>query len=110
MRVAVASTGTELSSRVDPRLGRAKYVVIYDSTTDDIEVLDNQEFAQLPGGAGVKAAEAIVGRKIDYVISQNFGPNALQVFRAANVKAAVLSEGTVGEAVEKAKRGDLNTI
>ena len=110
MRIAVASTGTDLSSRIDPRLGRARYIIIYDTKSGDVAVLDNQEFSQLTGGAGVKVAEAIVDRKVDYVISQNFGPKALEVFQAANLKAAVLSEGTVAEAIELLKRGQLNII
>ena len=31
MRIAVASEGRELSSKIDPRFGRARYVVIHDT-------------------------------------------------------------------------------
>jgi len=110
MKIAVASTGTDLSSKIDPRLGRAAYIIIYDTENGDVAVLDNKEFSELVGGAGVKVAESIVGKTVEYVISQNFGPKALKVFQAANVKAAVLSEGTVAEAIELLKRGQLNII
>ena len=110
MRIAVASKGKELSSQVEPRFGRAMYIIIHDTGLPEPEVLDNQEISKLTGGAGVKAAEAVVNRRVDYVISQNFGPKALQVFRVANVKAAVISEGTVEQAIEKAKRRQLNII
>ena len=110
MRIAVASEGRELSSKIDPRFGRARYVVIHDTASGELEVLDNQEISQLAGGAGVKAAEAVVDNNIDYVISQNFGPKALQVFKVANVKAAVFSDGTVADAIELTKRGQLNII
>jgi len=110
MRIAVASEGKELSSKVDPRFGRARYMVIHDTGTGELEVLDNQDISQLTGGAGVKAAEAVVDKYVDYVISLNFGPNALKVFKAANVKAAVFSDGTVADAIELAKRGQLNII
>jgi predicted Fe-Mo cluster-binding NifX family protein len=110
MRIAVASEGKELSSKVDPRFGRAKYIVIHDTEQTKLEILDNQEISQLSGGAGVKAAEAVVGKKVDYVVSQNFGPKALQVFKAADVKVAVVSDGTVAEAIERIKRGQFNLI
>ncbi|MEA3297138.1 MAG: NifB/NifX family molybdenum-iron cluster-binding protein [candidate division Zixibacteria bacterium] len=110
MRIAVASDGKELSSKVDPRFGRARYIVIHDTGKSELEVLDNQEASQLSGGAGVKAAETVVDKKVDYVISQNFGPNALKVFKTANVKAAVFSDGTVAEAIELVKRNQLNII
>ena len=73
-------------------------------------MLDNQATYQLIGGAGVKAAETAVNKKVDFVISQNFGPKALQVFKAANVKAAVVSGETVAHAIELAKRRQLNII
>jgi predicted Fe-Mo cluster-binding NifX family protein len=110
MRIAVASEGTDLSSKVDPRLGRAKYIIVYDTRNNEWEVLDNREVSQLAGGSGIKAAEAIVNKNVDYVVSQNFGPKALDVFRAADVKAAVLSDATVAEAIELTKRNRLNVI
>jgi len=110
MRIAIASKGPELSSQVEPRFGRANYIIIHDTGSQELEVLDNQEIAQLTGGAGVKAAEAVVNKKVDYVVSQNFGPKALQVFKAASVKAAVVSGETVAQAVELAKRRQLNII
>ncbi|HDZ24130.1 MAG TPA: dinitrogenase iron-molybdenum cofactor biosynthesis protein, partial [Desulfobacteraceae bacterium] len=42
MKVAVTATGTTLDSSVDPRFGRAPYIVIVDSETMDKEGLDNQ--------------------------------------------------------------------
>lgn len=110
MRIAFSSEGKELSSKIDPRLGRAKYIVIYDTKNNELEVLDNQEISQLAGGAGVKAAEAIVEKNIDYIVSQNFGPNALKVFKAADIKVAVISGGTVTEAIELIKQGRFNII
>ena len=110
MRIAIASKDRELSSQIEPRFGRAEYIIIYDTRSQEPEVLDNREIAQLTGGAGVKAAEAVVDKNVDYVISQNFGPKALQVFKAANVGAAVMSGETVAQAIELAKRRQLNII
>jgi len=110
MRVAVASQGPELSSRVDPRFGRAPYIVIGETGRPEPEVIDNRENSQQAGGAGVAAAETVVSRRVDMIVSQNFGPKALKVFSAAGVKAAVFSDGTVAEAIEAAMRGQLPLI
>ncbi|MFH1687929.1 MAG: NifB/NifX family molybdenum-iron cluster-binding protein [bacterium] len=110
MRIAVASKGRELSSKIEPRFGRSEYFVIHDTERNSVEVIDNRATAQLPSGAGVAAAEAVVNKGVDYVISQNFGPKALQVFKAAGVQAAVISDVTVAEAIELAKRRQLNLI
>ena len=110
MKIAIASMEKELSSKIDPRLGRARYIIIHDSGKSDFEVIDNQEFSQLSTGAGVKAAEVIVDKNVDYIVSQNFGPKALQVFKAANVKAAVISSGTIAEAIENIKNGQFYLV
>ena len=110
MRIALASDGQELTSKLNPRLGRARYIIIVDTIKKDFVVIDNEEISDLSGGAGVKAAEAIVEQKVDFVVSQNFGPNALRVFKASDVKAAVISGGTVEEAIEDIKRGQYNLI
>ena len=42
MKIAVTSTGTDLESAVDPRFGRAAYILIVDSETIAFEALDNK--------------------------------------------------------------------
>ena len=110
MKIAIASQGEELSSNVDPRFGRAPYILIFDTNTQKIEVLDNRESSEAVGGAGVKTAESIVEKEAEYIVSLNFGPKALQVFKAANVKAAVISSGTIEEAIEQIKNGQFHSI
>ncbi|HDL08740.1 MAG TPA: dinitrogenase iron-molybdenum cofactor biosynthesis protein, partial [Desulfobacteraceae bacterium] len=41
MKIAVTSMGTDLDSPVDPRFGRAAYIIIVDLETFSFEVLDN---------------------------------------------------------------------
>ena len=110
MKIAIASQGKELSSSVDPRFGRASYILIFDTNTRQLEVLDNRESSEAVGGAGVKTAETIVEKNAEYIVSQNFGPKALQVFKAADVKAAVISSGTIEEAIEKIKNGMFHSV
>ncbi len=110
MKIAIASQGKELSSNVDPRFGRASYILIFDTNTRQMEVLDNRESSEAVGGAGVKTAETIVEKNAECIVSQNFGPKALQVFKSADVKAAVISSGTIEEAIEKIKNGMFHSV
>ncbi len=110
MKIAVASEGTELASRVDPRFGRAKYIIVYDTTKEAFDIIDNSATSARTGGAGVKTAERVAALRVDYVISQNFGPNALSVLKAANIKPAVFSGGTVEEAIAQVQRNQLHLI
>ena len=44
MKIAVTSTGQDLDSPVDPRFGRAAYILIVDADILDVEVLDNADY------------------------------------------------------------------
>jgi len=43
MKIAVTSKGKDLSSPVDPRFGRAAYILVVDTINFDFQVLDNDE-------------------------------------------------------------------
>jgi len=97
--------GPGLDSRVDPRFGRCPYFVTVDSETMQFELLPN-DAAKATGGAGIQAAKTIAG-KCEVLVTGNIGPNALEVLSAVGVKVATGIFGTVREAVEQYKRGEL---
>ena len=103
MRIAVSSTGTELSSSVDPRFGRAPYFIIFDTSDKSVEAVSNEQNLNAAQGAGIQAAQNVVAQKVDLVIAGNFGPKAFQVLSAAGIKAALWAEGTVAQAIELAE-------
>ncbi|NQE05091.1 hypothetical protein C5S32_04400 [ANME-1 cluster archaeon GoMg1] len=107
MKICVTATGRDLNAQVDPRFGRCQYFVIVDSDTMTFEAMANEAIAA-PGGAGIQAAQAMVNKGANVVISGNIGPNAFQVLSTAGVKIATGAYGTVQEAVEMYKGGTLN--
>ncbi len=107
MRIAVTSVGTDLSSKVDPRFGRASRFLIFDTDSDTVEILDNTQNVNAAQGAGIQAAENIACKNVDVVVSGNFGPNAFRALNAAGIKAATWSEGTVSEAIELVRNNKL---
>jgi len=70
------------------------------------EAMANEAIAA-PGGAGIQAAQTMVNKGVDVVISGNIGPNAFQVLSTAGVKIATGAYGTVQEAAEMYKSGKL---
>jgi len=106
MKICVTATGSDLNAQVDPRFGRSQYFVIVDSDTMAFEAMVN-EAMNAPGGAGIQAAQAMVNKGVNVVISGNMGPNAFQVLSTADVKIATGAYGTVKEAVEMYKSGKL---
>jgi len=107
MKIIVTSRGNDLSSKVDPRFGRASYFILYETSDNSFEVIDNNQNVQAAHGAGVQAAQVVVSKKPDMVVSGNFGPQAFEVLTAAGIKAATWAEGTVAEAVELAQNDQL---
>ena len=106
MKVAVSAVGRTLDSQVDRRFGRCPYYLIVDSESLDFEVVTNAAAGAM-GGAGIQAAQSMVGKGVKAVITGNVGPNAFQTLSAAGKVIIVGASGTVREAIEQLKRGEL---
>jgi len=92
---------------VDPRFGRAACFIIVDVDTEEegFSVVENTQDAVQ--GAGVQAAQTVVNRGADVVLTGNCGPKAHAVFRAAGVRVFMSATGTVSEALEMFNSGSL---
>jgi predicted Fe-Mo cluster-binding NifX family protein len=99
MKIAVTSTGTDLDAAVDPRFGRAAYILIVDTDTLDFDVLDNAENVNAFKGAGIQAATMISDRHAEVLLTGFCGPNAFKTLDAARIKVAGDVSGTVRDAV-----------
>jgi len=100
MKIAVTSTGTDLDSQVDPRFGRAAYILIIDSDSFDFQVLDNKENVNAFKGAGIQAASTVSSKGVEILLTGFCGPNAFKAMNAARIGVANDAKGTVREAVQ----------
>ncbi len=107
MKIGVTSTGENLYANVDQRFGRCKYFLIVDAESMKFEVLSNEN-AMASGGAGIQTAQTIANKGVEAVVTGNVGPNAFQTLSAAGIKVFTGASGTIKEAVEKYKKGELN--
>ena len=107
MKICVTAMGKDLDAEVDPRFGRCQYFIFVDTDTMAFDAVENTAIAA-PGGAGIQAAQTVVNKGVDVLISGNIGPNAFQVLSTAGVKVATGAYGTVREAIEMYKSGKLN--
>lgn len=108
MKIAVTSKGTDLDSIVDPRFGRAAYILIVDSETYAFDVLDNHENVNAFKGAGIQAATMVSEKGADVLLTGFCGPNAFKTLSAAKIKVVNDASGTVKDAVEAFKQGKLS--
>ncbi len=105
MKIAVTSRGNNLDSEVDPRFGRAAYIIIVDTDTLEFEALDNSKNANSFKGAGIQAGAMVGEKKAEVLLTGFCGPNAFKTLNAANIKVANDVTGTVKEAVQAFKDG-----
>jgi len=107
MKIAVTSKGTDLTSEVDPRFGRAAYIVIVDSDDFTFEAVDNSDNANALKGAGIQAAKTASEKGAEVLLTGFCGPNAFKALNAAGIKVANDAAGTVKDAVNAYLEGNL---
>jgi predicted Fe-Mo cluster-binding NifX family protein len=100
MKIAITSQGRDLDSQVDPRFGRAAYILIVDTLHDGVEVLDNSENINAFKGAGIQAAAMMSKKGVEVLLTGYCGPNAYKTLQAAGVKVVNDVSGKVKDAVD----------
>ena len=110
MKVAVTSQGEELSSEVDLRFGRAKWLIVVDTQTGKSEAHDNAVNLNATQGAGIQTGQNISNLGVDAVVTGNIGPNAFRTLNAAGVRIFLAEKQTVDEAINTLKAGGLNEV
>ncbi len=108
MKICISSQGNSLDSMIDPRFGRCQYFIILDTDTLEFEAVKNPNTDAM-GGAGIQSGQFVVGKKVKAVLTGNVGPNAFQTLTAAGIEVITGVSGSVREAIEKYKKGDLKT-
>ena len=109
MKIAITSSGPELTSQVDPRFGRCAYFIFVDTDSDKFEAIENSG-AQGMGGVGIQAGQMMIDKGIKAVLTGNCGPNAFQTLKAAGVEVITGVSGTIKEVVDKFKTGDFQSV
>ena len=85
MKIGISSSGSDSSSRLDMRFGRCSFFAIHDTDTETTEFIENPAQAA-SGGAGIAAAQEMINRDVEAVITGNMGPNAFNVFANSDIK------------------------
>jgi predicted Fe-Mo cluster-binding NifX family protein len=109
VEIVVTANGTDLDAPVSPLFGRCPACVFVDPETMHLEAVENPATGTLRG-AGFQAAEIVVERGVQAVVTGNVGPNAFKVLQASGVPVYLSSGGTVREAIEAYKTGRLRPM
>ena len=107
MKVAISSTGMDLDTEIDPRFGRCAYFLFVDPDDMTFEAFENESMS-LGGGAGIQSGQFIASKGAQVVITGSIGPNASRTLNAAGVDVIVGVSGSIREAFDRYKRGELS--
>lgn len=102
MKIAIPMEEKSMSSSICVTFGRAPYFLIFDTDT----YIENQA-AAAQGGAGIKAAQAVIDAGAEAVILPRLGQNAAEVFEAGQIALYKAEFGSVKHNIELLKNRKL---
>ncbi len=105
MKICLPAEGNNEHALVSSSFGRCPYYAFYDTDTDTFEIVPNPA-ANAMSGAGIQAAQFIVNKGAQVVLTVNMGPNSGEVLTAAGVKIITGITGSLRDVVERYKRGE----
>ena len=106
MRIAIPVDEKSEQTNVCISFGRAPYFLIIDNETMKKEFLDNSAIAAT-GGAGIKASQTLIDKKVDVVITQSCGENAVEVLNSGDIKIYKAIKGSAMESLKLFNQGKL---
>lgn len=109
MKVALPVENKSLEIPICASLGRTPLYVLIDMDSGAHEFLENTATAS-QGGAGIKAAQALVDNGVAALITHRCGENAAQVLNAAGVKMYRAQDGSVNDNIIALKNGKLSPL
>ena len=98
MKIAVASTGKDLESEINPVAGRTPYFLIFEGKKL-VETIKNP-FAVGGGGVGFSVAKMLEDKDIGLVIAGHFGSNMISALKEKNIKHKEFPGKKINEVLE----------
>lgn len=108
MKIAFTASGNTLDDPMDSRFGRAPKFLIYDTETDGLVVIDNEQNLNAPQGAGIQSAQTVSRTGASCLVTGHCGPKAFKVLQAAGIVVYTTDAPTVAEALERFRAGRLS--
>ncbi|WP_304507936.1 NifB/NifX family molybdenum-iron cluster-binding protein [Anaerotignum sp.] len=106
MKIAIPMNESRVDGEVCVSFGRAPYFLFYDTESRETNFMENPA-AAAQGGAGIKAAQALVDENAQALLTVRCGENAAEVFKAAEIKIYKTTKVTAKENMEAFEKGEL---
>ncbi len=106
MKIGISADGADLEARVAHRFGTARYLVIVDLDSGDLEAAPNPG-ASGQRGAGMQAVVLAISKDVKTVLTGWCSPAVRHQFTTNGIEVITGLSGTVGETVDKYRKGEL---
>jgi predicted Fe-Mo cluster-binding NifX family protein len=107
VKIAVSAEGADSEASVAHRFGTARYLVIVDLDSGDFEAAPNPG-ASGQRGAGMQAVVLAISKGVETVLTGWCSPAVHQQFTTNGIEVISGLSGTVGEVVDKYRKGELH--
>lgn len=107
MKIAITAQEPSSESLIDPRFGRAPWLMIYDPANNSWQSIDNSAGLNAAHGAGIQAAQKVVDQQVKTIITGAIGPKAYRSLKAAEIRIFHGAKGSVSQALEAFQAGNL---
>ena len=109
MKICIPTESKEgLNAKVYGHFGSAPYFTIVDTEKDSVEIIDNANQHHAHGMC--QPMNALMGKKIDAVVTGGMGARAVQGLNQGGIKAYKVIPGTVTDIVNQFSQGGLEEI
>ncbi|HPX70510.1 MAG TPA: NifB/NifX family molybdenum-iron cluster-binding protein [Bacillota bacterium] len=109
MKIAIPVDEKRLESNVCASFGRTPCFLVYDVESNESVFIDNSAAAST-GGAGIKAAQAIVDSKASALLTPRLGENAADVLKSAGIKIYKTTSASAKENIDAFVAGKLSLL
>lgn len=89
--------------------GRAPFFAVKDTEKDSLTYINNPA-ANAEGGAGIKAAQAVIDESASVLLTVRLGQNSADALKAAGIEIYKTDGPTVEENLEAYKNGKLSLL
>jgi len=108
MLIAFTAMENSLEAAIDPRFGRAAFYIIVNTVTDEVTIHDNSDGINASNGAGTGAAQTLSEYGVEELYTGRVGPKAADVLDKAGIRYYENIAGTVQDALNRIKSGQLS--
>ncbi|MEW5820750.1 MAG: NifB/NifX family molybdenum-iron cluster-binding protein [Cyanobacteriota bacterium] len=100
MLIVLSSQGDNLDAELDPRFGRCKYFIFYDTESLSFEYKQNP-YINASGGAGVQASQYVISKNPHAIITGSLGPKALALIESSGIKYITNVSGSINHLIKE---------